>query len=223
MSGRIPQFTILRIKSLAVTPAQFVEEQDSGISHTFAPDSPNHTVSVFDLLVSSSSRNSLPHLGLRQLSFFSSAAIRHDVRHHAFITMFSIICRLIPRHLGNLLVHVLLQLLQCRASLGTTAVDFTLFPRSFTCCVRTGGPGDSGGRAPLSACCVWRSLTSCHQPSSLSLWVCSFLGVLQALLMIDFSSIIVFLCASLGPGAFCCVLQHHASSISLGRETKTHT
>ena len=40
-----------------------------------------------------------------------------------------------------------------------------------------------------------------------SLWVCSFLGVLQALLMIDFSSIIVFLCASLVPGAFCCVLQ----------------
>ena len=70
---------------------------------------------------------SLPHLRLRQLSFFSSAAIRHDV---------SIICRLIPRHLENLLVHVILQLLQCRASLGTTTVDFTLFTRSFTCCVR---------------------------------------------------------------------------------------
>ena len=69
--------------------------------------------------------NSLPHLELRLL------------------------CRLIPRHLGNLLVHVLLQLLQCRASLGTTAVDFTLFTRSFTCCVRTGGPGGSGSRAPL--------------------------------------------------------------------------
>ena len=39
--------------------------------------------------------NSLPHLRLRQLSFFSSAAIHHDV---------SIICRSIPRHLGNLLV-----------------------------------------------------------------------------------------------------------------------
>ena len=65
--------------------------------------------------------------------------------------MFSIICRLIPRHLGNLLFHVLLQLLQCRASLGTTAVDFTLFIRSFTCCVRTGGPGGSGSRAPLSS------------------------------------------------------------------------
>ena len=38
--------------------------------------------------------------------------------------------RLVPR-----LVHVLLQLLQCRASLGTTTVDFTLFTRSFTCCV----------------------------------------------------------------------------------------
>ena len=55
--------------------------------------------------------NSLPHLRLRQL------------------------CRLIPRHLKNLLVHVLLQLLQCRASLGTTTVDFTLFTRSSTCCV----------------------------------------------------------------------------------------
>ena len=49
--------------------------------------------------------------------------------------MFSIICRLIPRHLENLLVHVLLQLLQCRASLGTTTVDFTLFTRSSTYCV----------------------------------------------------------------------------------------
>ena len=47
------------------------------------------------------------------------------------------------------------------------------------------------------------SLTSCRRPSSL--WVCSFLGVLQALLMVVFSSIIVFLCASLGPGAFCFV------------------
>ena len=37
--------------------------------------------------------------------------------------------------------------------------------------------------------------------------------MLQALLMIDLSSIIVFLCASLGPGAFCCVLQHHASCV----------
>ena len=55
--------------------------------------------------------NSLPHLRLRQL------------------------CRLIPRHLENLLVHVLLQLLQCRASLGTTTVDFTLFTRSSTYCV----------------------------------------------------------------------------------------
>ena len=38
-----------------------------------------------------------------------------------------------------------------------------------------------------------------------------FLDVLQALLLIDFFSIILFLCASLGPGpgAFCCVLQRH--------------
>ena len=78
--------------------------------------------------------NSLPHLRLRQLSFFSS------------ITMFSNIYRSIPRHLGNLLVHVLLQLLHCRASLGTTTVDFTLFTRSFTCCVRTGGPSPPPAR-----------------------------------------------------------------------------
>ena len=49
-----------------------------------------------------------------------------------------------------------------------------------------------------SARCAWRSLTSCHQPSSLSLGV-QILGVLQALLMIDSSSITLFLCASLGP------------------------
>ena len=38
-----------------------------------------------------------------------------------------------------------------------------------------------------------------------------FLDVLQALLLIDFFSIILFLCASLGPGplSFCCVLQRH--------------
>ena len=38
-----------------------------------------------------------------------------------------------------------------------------------------------------------------------------FLDVLQALLLIDFSSIILFLCALLGPGpgASCCVLQRH--------------
>ena len=65
--------------------------------------------------------------------------------------MCSIICRLIPRHLGNLRVHVLLQLLQCRASLGTTTIDFMLFARSFTCCVRTGGRGGSGSRAPPSS------------------------------------------------------------------------
>ena len=46
--------------------------------------------------------------------------------------------------------------------------------------------------------CAWRSLTSCHQPSSLSLGV-QILGVLQALLMVDSSSITLFLCASLGP------------------------
>ena len=138
--------------------------------------------------------NSLPHLGLRRLSFFTSAAIRRDVSHHASITMFSIICRLIPRHLGNLLVHALLQLLQCRASLSTTTVDFTLFTRSFTYCV-----------------CV--KVVDIMSSAFVSLWVCSFLGVLQALLMIDFSSIIVFLCASLGPGAFCCVLQHCETSV----------
>ena len=63
--------------------------------------------------------------------------------------------------------------------------------------------------APL---CIWRSLTLCHQPF-VFLQVCSFLGVLHALLMIDLSSIIVFLCASLGPGAFCCALQHHGSCV----------
>ena len=122
--------------------------------------------------------------------------------------MFSIICRLVPRRLGNLLVHVLLQLLQCRASLGTTAVDFTLLTRSFTCCVPTGGPGGSGTRAPLSSHPI-RALrvevVDIMSSAFVSLWVYSFLGVLQALLMIGFSSIIVFLCASLGPGAFCCV------------------
>ena len=46
--------------------------------------------------------------------------------------------------------------------------------------------------------CAWRSLTLCHQPSSLSLGV-QILGVLQALPMIDSSSITLFLCASLGP------------------------
>ena len=71
--------------------------------------------------------NSLPHLRLRQLSFFSSAAIRHDVYHHSPFEF------LVTS--GNLLVHVLLQLLQCRASLGTTTVDFTLFTRSSTYCV----------------------------------------------------------------------------------------
>ena len=122
--------------------------------------------------------------------------------------MFSTICRLIPRRLGNLLVHVLLQLLLCRASLGTTAVDFTLLTRSFTCCVRTGGPGGSGTRAPLSSHPI-RALrvevVDIMSSAFVSLWVYSFLGVLQALLMIGFSSLIVFLCASLGPGAFCCV------------------
>ena len=39
-----------------ITPAHFVKEQDSGISRTFASDSPDYTISVFDLLVSSSSR-----------------------------------------------------------------------------------------------------------------------------------------------------------------------
>ena len=114
--------------------------------------------------------------------------------------MFSIICRLIPRHLENLLVHVLLQLLQYRASLGTTTVDFTLFTRSFTCRVRTGGSGGSGSRAPLS----FHLLHALHvevvdimSSAVISLWVCNFLGVLQALLMIVFSSIIVILCTSL--------------------------
>ena len=64
--------------------------------------------------------------------------------------MFSIIFRLIHRHLGNLLVHALLQLHQYRASLGTTTVDFTLFTRSFTCRAQTGGSAGSGSRAPLS-------------------------------------------------------------------------
>ena len=122
--------------------------------------------------------------------------------------MFSIICSLIPRHLGNLQVHVLLQLLQCRASLGTTTVDFTLFTRSFTCCVQTGGLGGSGSRAPLSSDPI-RALrvevVDIMSSAVISLWVCSFLGVLQPLLMIVFSSIIVVLCTSLGPGAFCCV------------------
>ena len=38
-----------------------------------------------------------------------------------------------------------------------------------------------------------------------------FLDVLQALLLIDFTSMILFLCALLGPGpgASCCVLQRH--------------
>ena len=122
--------------------------------------------------------------------------------------MFSIICRLIPRHLENLLVHVLLQLLQYRASLGTTTVDFTLFTRSFTCRVRTGGLGGSGSRAPLSFHPVHAlhvEVVDIMSSAVISLWGCSFLAVLQALLMIVFSSIIVFLCASLGLGAFCCV------------------
>ena len=108
--------------------------------------------------------NSLPHLGLRQLSFFSSAAIRHDVHHPASITMFF---HHLPFNSSSPRVSswfpYSLQLLQCRASLGTTAVDFTLFTRSFTCCVtrsftccvQTGGPGGSGSRASTpSARCV---------------------------------------------------------------------
>ena len=63
--------------------------------------------------------DSLPHLRLRQLSFFSSAAIRHDVFHHLPFDSSS------PRESSGS---------RSRASLGTTTVDFTLFTRSFTCC-----------------------------------------------------------------------------------------
>ena len=51
-------YTVLIIQSLVVTPAQYVREQDTGISHTFASDYPNHTVSIFGWLASSSSRKS---------------------------------------------------------------------------------------------------------------------------------------------------------------------
>ena len=86
--------------------------------------------------------NSLPHLS------FPSSHLRQS------ITMFSIIYSLSPRESSNFFWFTSSctgfsgrtgsdpagNLLQCRASLGTTTVDFTLFTRSFTCCVRTGGP-----------------------------------------------------------------------------------
>ena len=40
------------------------------------------------------------------------------------------------------------------------------------------------------------------------------LGALQALFLIDFSSIISFFCVSLGLGAFCCVLQRYILDLS---------
>ena len=45
-------------------------------------------------------------------------------------------------------------------------------------------------------------------PSGLVLGV-QLLGALQALLLIESFSILLFLCALLGPGAFCCFLQRH--------------
>ena len=122
--------------------------------------------------------------------------------------MLSIICRLIPRHLENLLVHGLLQL----SSIVPRSPPLRLTSR----CLH--GPSHAAsGLAVLAVRAVEHPLSfyrvhSLHvevvdimSSAVISLWVCGFLGVLQALLMIVFSSIIVFLCASLGPGAFCCV------------------
>ena len=73
--------------------------------------------------------------------------------------------------------------------------------------------GDSIAKRDLSA--MFATTSSFVFPASLSLWSgflgVQFLDVLQALLLNDFSSIILFLCASLGPGpgASCCVLQRH--------------
>ena len=64
--------------------------------------------------------------------------------------------------------------------------------------MRTGGPGGFGSRAPLSFHTL-RALrvevVDIMSSAFAALWVYSFLGVLQALLMIGFSSIIVFLFA----------------------------
>ena len=116
----------------------------------------------------------------RQLSFFSSAAIRHDVRHRLPFDSSS------PRESSGFFwfTH------SCNSS---SVVPRSAPLRLTSRCLH--GPSHAAcGLAVLhtpSARCMWKSLTSCHQPSSF--WVYSFLGVLHALLMIDLSSIIVFL------------------------------
>ena len=136
--------------------------------------------------------------------------------------MFVIVCRLIPRHLGNLLVFFWFTYSCNSSSVVPRSAPLRLTSRclhgpSHAACGLAGLAvvERTALLSPPPARCVWRSLTSCHQPFVFR-WVCSFLGVLHALLMIDLSSIIVYLCASLGPGAFCCVLQHHASCVHSG-------
>ena len=88
--------------------------------------------------------NSLPNIRLRQLSFFSSAAIRHDVFHHLPFDSSS------PR--------VFWITYSCNSS--------NVVPRS--------APLRLTSRClhgPSHAACVWKSLTSCHQPSFLPLGV----------------------------------------------------
>ena len=80
--------------------------------------------------------NSLPHLRLRQLSF-SSAAIRHDVFHHLPFDSSS------PRESSG-------SRTPATPPVSCLARHFTLFTRSFTCCVRTGCSGGSGSTALLS-------------------------------------------------------------------------
>ena len=80
--------------------------------------------------------NSLPHLRLRQLSFFSSAAIRHDVFHHLPFDSSS------PRESSGSHTPATPPV-SCLAR-NQLRLTFTLFTRSFTCCVRTGGPGRFG-------------------------------------------------------------------------------
>ena len=108
--------------------------------------------------------NSLPHLRLKQLSFFSSAAIRHDVFHQLPFDSSS------PRESSGS---------RAPATPRVSCLARQLLRLTSRC---LHGPSHAASglavlavlavehRSPVtpSAHCVWRSLTSCHQPSSLS-------------------------------------------------------
>ena len=145
--------------------------------------------------------NSLPHLRLRQLSFFSSSAIRHDVFHHLPFDSSS------PRESSGSRTPATPPV-SCLAR----HYYFTLFTRSFTCRVRTGGPGGFGSRAPLSSHplrALRVEVVDIMSSAFVSLWVYRFLGVLQALL----SSIIAFLLRFTRSWCFLLHMQHHASCV----------